>query len=170
MGQSADGVCRLPGSAYVIIPTLSAGNPCTEIAVQTSLTFTFSSGQLSTVRGARQLVTSVFDFADIPCPPEPVSKDYEQMYHIYAQYSNYSKTYAPFIAPFPELYSVDPRFQYCTVAAYQGVDPPKPLPTATGGPTPPDFTHGRHGPPHRRAMNAHVVPQGPKATNWFGRN
>lgn len=78
------------------------------------------------------MVTSEFNFADLPCPPESLTRGYEQMYRIYAPNTNSSKTYAPFIAPFPQIYDLDARFRYCTVARYEGVYPASKLKPAKG--------------------------------------
>ncbi|KAL8750738.1 MAG: hypothetical protein Q9184_006314 [Pyrenodesmia sp. 2 TL-2023] len=59
------------------------------------------------------------------------------MHRIYAPYSISSKTYAPFIAPFPQIYDLDARFRHCTVVRYEGVYPAHKLEPAKG-PTLPD--------------------------------
>ncbi|KAL8926198.1 MAG: hypothetical protein Q9208_003101 [Pyrenodesmia sp. 3 TL-2023] len=100
-------------------------------------TFTFGPRELSTVQGANQLVTSEFNFADLPCPPESLTRGYEQIHRIYAPYSNSSKTYAPFIAPFPQIYDLDARFRLCNGVRYEGVYPAHALEPARE-PTPAD--------------------------------
>lgn len=103
---------------------------------------------------------SVFNFADLPCPPLSVAKDYEQFYLWH--FSKPSEFYAPFISPFSQLYGLDSALQWCTVAQYQGYDPKRPLPTATGT-THPCGHLGSHGSCGKIALpqNAHHVTQGP---------
>ncbi|KAL8731578.1 MAG: hypothetical protein Q9181_004243 [Wetmoreana brouardii] len=161
-----------PGSAYVVIPELSAGNACTKIAEFTSRTFTFGPGQLSTLQGPAN-ITKEFNFADLPCPPPDVASDDIWLYNPAV---NPAQTYAPVVAPFPQIYDLDPAFHDCTVGLNQGIDPAIVLPVAEG-PTIPHF-HGDLGPgvgpPHlgipkwRRhdsPINAHSVPRLPVETN-----
>ncbi|KAI4193747.1 MAG: hypothetical protein LQ350_008177 [Teloschistes chrysophthalmus] len=156
---------REPGSAYVIIPTLSAGNACTRIAAYFSQTFTFGPGQLSTIQGPSS-VTKEFNFADLPCPPPDIAADDIWFYNPAA---NPAQTYAPIIAPFQQLFDLDPAFHDCTVGANQGFDPSVALPVALG-PTQPK--EERLGPLRPRSIlprdglpiNAHVVPRFPSET------
>ncbi|KAL8676090.1 MAG: hypothetical protein Q9186_007353 [Xanthomendoza sp. 1 TL-2023] len=150
---------------YVVIPELSAGNACTQVAKYTSQTFTFGPGELSTVQGPAN-ITKAFNFEDLPCPPPDLAAD---VIWFYNPAYNPTQTYAPFLAPFPQLYNLDPAFQHCTVALNQGLDPPTPQPTAKG-PTIP-LPIERFGPrlgPLRRGMPpmvAHSVPSIPTATS-----
>ncbi|KAI4118587.1 MAG: hypothetical protein LQ338_007378 [Usnochroma carphineum] len=94
-------ITEQPNSAYVVIPELSAGNACTQIARYTSLTFSFGPGELSTIQGPEN-VTKAFDFGDVPCPPPGEVPDATQ-------------TYVPVVAPFSQLYDLNPAFTGCTV-------------------------------------------------------
>ncbi|KAL8702994.1 MAG: hypothetical protein Q9201_003831 [Fulgogasparrea decipioides] len=146
---------RKPGSAYVVIPELSAGNACTKIAEFTSQTFTFGPGQLSTLQGPAN-ITKEFNFADLPCPPPDVASDDIWLYNPAV---NPAKTYAPVVAPFPQIYDLDPAFHDCTVGLNQGIDPASILPIAKG-PTIPDFPRGHLGP-----MAGKRAPKGPQPSD-----
>lgn len=144
-----------------MIPELSAGNACTLIAQYTSLTFTFGPGELSTIQGPAN-ITKEFNFADLPCPPPDVAS--EIIYH-YNPAVNPTQTYSPFIAPFSQLYDLDPAFRSCTVGPNQGFDPATALPAAEGPTFPKPKGHlGLH--LHRRKppTSAHNVPQVPLET------
>ncbi|KAL8665388.1 MAG: hypothetical protein Q9202_002281 [Teloschistes flavicans] len=153
-----------PGSAYVVIPSLSAGNNCTLLAAYSSQTFTFGPGQLSTIQGPSS-VTKEFNFADLPCPPPEVAADETNFYNPAV---NPTKTYAPIIAPFQQLFDLNPAFHNCIVGANQGIDPSTALPV--GVPTIPN-PHDHFG-PHRREIlprdgsptNAHNVARLPNET------
>ncbi|KAL8785602.1 MAG: hypothetical protein Q9213_003256 [Squamulea squamosa] len=154
-------------SAYVVIPELSAGNACTQIARFESETFTFGPGQLSTIQGPAN-VTKAFNFEDLPCPPPDIASDVVWFYN---PAYNPTQTYAPFLAPFPQLYNLHPAFRYCTVAMNQGLDPPTPLPTALGptlpqGPLQNKRLGARMNQMHRRKhlVGAHHVPRVPVET------
>ncbi|KAL8784986.1 MAG: hypothetical protein Q9213_003647 [Squamulea squamosa] len=86
---------RAPGSAYVVIPELSAVDVCGNVALQTSQTLTFAPGQLSTVDGYGSTgTTKVFDWEDYLCaPPDPLPT-------------------IPRIAPFSQLFDADTAFQH----------------------------------------------------------
>ncbi|KAL8719426.1 MAG: hypothetical protein Q9225_003569 [Loekoesia sp. 1 TL-2023] len=147
-----------PGSAYVVIPELSAGNACTQIANFTSLTFSFGPGELSTIQGPAN-ITKEFNFADLPCPPPDIASDVRWFYNPAV---NPTQTYAPVVAPFSQLYDLDPAFHSCSVALNQGFDPSIALPTAKS-PTLPGADEdrlGHLGPLHRRRhpVTAHHVP------------
>lgn len=166
--QATDWICRDPGHAYVVVPEIWAGNRCARLASHPDQTFTFGPGRLSTIRAVRdggRLVTSVFDFADLPCPPKSVLSDYSQVFEAYAGSRNFS-SYAPFVAPFSLMNELDFVLPECTVARFQGIDPPTALPKATGV-TPPHGPLGIHGGHHQRGLpqNAHRVSQGPRETN-----
>ncbi|KAL8774898.1 MAG: hypothetical protein Q9203_006593 [Teloschistes exilis] len=153
-----------PGSAYIVIPELSAGNACTRIAAYFSQTFTFGTGQLSTIQGPSS-VTKEFNFADLPCPPPDIAADDIWFYNPAA---NPTRAYAPIIAPFQQLFDLDPAFHDCVVAENQGFDPPVALPVASG----PTLPKGRLGPLRPRdvlprdgsPINAHSVPRLPNET------
>ncbi|KAL8711215.1 MAG: hypothetical protein Q9220_004360 [cf. Caloplaca sp. 1 TL-2023] len=157
-----------PGSAYVVIPALSAGNACTQLARYTSQTFTFGPGELSTIEGPAN-ITKEFNFADLPCPPPNVAS---AAIWFYNPAFDPKQTYAPVVAPFPQIYDLNPAFSSCTVALNQGFDPgiaipeveaptlPGPAPVHLG-PTRRDrsLLHPRDGP-----VNAHFVPLLPQQT------
>lgn len=155
---------RQPGSAYVVIPSLSAGNKCTLLAAYSSQTFTFGPGQLSTIQGPSS-VTKEFNFADLPCPPPEVAADETNFYNPAV---NPTKTYAPIIAPFQQLFDLNPAFHNCIVGANQGIDPYTALPV--GVPTKPNRNDilgpiGRKFPPRDGSpINAHNVPRLPNET------
>lgn len=154
-----------PGSAYVVVPQLSAGNNCTKIAEYTSLTFTFNPGELSTIQGP-QNVTKEFNFADMPCPPPDVAEDGKWFFNPEV---NPSQPYRPVVAPFSQLYDVNPAFKSCVVPLNQGFDPAMALPTAKA-PTLPDRDKKRLGPAVGRLHGrgdpaiAHKVPNLPLET------
>ncbi|KAL8834985.1 MAG: hypothetical protein Q9170_003506 [Blastenia crenularia] len=152
-----------PGSAYVVVPELSAGNAHTLITKYTSLTFTFGPGELSTIQGPANL-TKVFNFADLPCPPPDVASDVKWFYNPEV---NPTRTYMPVVAPFSQLYNLDLRLHDCIVPLNQGFDPSHVLAEAHD-PTLPEL--GRKlGPIHRRrqAAVAHRVPH--VATDTVGK-
>ncbi|KAL8968981.1 MAG: hypothetical protein Q9185_006601 [Variospora sp. 1 TL-2023] len=132
---------REPGSVYVEVPELSAGNACTKITEFTSLTFTFAPGELSTIQGPAN-ITKEFDFADLPCPPPDVASDAQWFYN---PAFNPTQTYAPLVAPFSQLYDLHPAFKDCIVADNQGFDPSTALPPVDA-PTVPQPGKGRLGP------------------------
>ncbi|KAL8818990.1 MAG: hypothetical protein Q9223_002489 [Gallowayella weberi] len=147
---------------FVVIPELSAGNACTQVAKYTSQTFTFGLGELSTVQGPAN-ITKAFNFEDLPCPPPDLAAD---VIWFYNPAYNPAQTYAPFLAPFPQLYKLDPAFEHCIVAMNQGLDPPVPQATANG-PTIPIGPLGPHRGllrPRMPPMAAHNVPNLPTAT------
>lgn len=155
--------CREPGSAYVVIPELSAGNKCTFITAYFSQTFTFGPGQLSTIQGPSS-VSKEFNFADLPCPPPDIAADDSWFYN---PAFNPAQTYAPIIAPFPQLFDLNPAFHNCTVGLNQGFDPPLALPMALGPTQPRGRFHGRDRkvePREGSPINAHSVPRLPGQT------
>ncbi|KAI4174560.1 MAG: hypothetical protein LQ346_008221 [Caloplaca aetnensis] len=165
------------GNAYVVVPQLSAGNNCTKIAEYTSLTFTFKPGELSTIQGPAN-TTKEFNFADIPCPPSDVAEDVKWFFN---PDFNPAQPYAPVVAPFPQLWDVDPGFKSCVVPLNQGFDPSMAYSTANG-PTLPDpriknpgplgghFGRPGLGPLHGRGepVIAHKVPGLPLETGSPG--
>ncbi|KAL8936223.1 MAG: hypothetical protein Q9216_005050 [Gyalolechia sp. 2 TL-2023] len=152
---------REPGSAYVVVPELSAGNACTKIAEFTSRTFTFGPGELSTIQGPANL-TKEFNFADLPCPPPDVAADVKWFYN---PEFNPTRTYMPVVAPFSQLYDMHPDFHSCTVALNQGFDPPIALPSVKGPTLPGDKGRIGHFHPRRHPVGAHKVPRFPMQTN-----
>ncbi|KAL8645218.1 MAG: hypothetical protein Q9210_006832 [Variospora velana] len=118
------GLPQEPGSVYVVVPELSAGNACTKITEFTSLTFTFAPGELSTIQGPAN-ITKEFNFADLPCPPPDIASDAQWFYN---PAFNPTQTYAPLVAPFSQLYDLHPAFKDCIVADNQGFDPSTALP------------------------------------------
>ncbi|KAL8947074.1 MAG: hypothetical protein Q9222_006607 [Ikaeria aurantiellina] len=157
-----------PGSAYVVIPALSAGNACTQIAKYTSQTFTFGPGELSTIEGPAN-ITKEFNFADLPCPPPDIASAAIWFYN--PEY-NPQQTYAPVVAPFPQIYDLDPALSSCTVALNQGFDPGRAIPEVSA-PTLPKDGLDHLGPtrrdrspliPRDRPMNVHFVPILPQET------
>ncbi|KAL8749884.1 MAG: hypothetical protein Q9184_006625 [Pyrenodesmia sp. 2 TL-2023] len=154
-----------PGSAYVVVPQLSAGNNCTKITDYTSLTFTFNPGELSTIQGP-QNITKEFNFADMPCPPPDVAEDGKWFFNPDV---NPAQPYRPVVAPFSQLWNMNPAFKDCVVPLNQGFDPSYALPTAQG-PTLPDKDKHRLGPGlgrlHGRGnpVIAHRVPNLPLKT------
>lgn len=157
------GLEPLPGSAYVVIPELSAGNACTKIAEFTSLTFTFGPGELSTIQGPAN-ITKEFNFADLPCPPPDVASDVKWLYNPEV---NPTRTYMPVVAPFSQLYELQPGLQDCNVGLNQGFDPSIAIPTANG-PTLPRHDKEKMGlgsfHPRRHPVGAHQVPRFPTRT------
>lgn len=137
----ADLYIRVPGAAYVVVPELSAGNLCSQIATHTSKTFIFAPGELSTLQG-NDGITSVFNFEDLPCPPpDRVSPEW---YKDHA--ANDTQEYSPVLAPFPRLYELDPQLKRLCGSVLDGglIDPFTALPTASE-PTPPGETNRRFG-------------------------
>ncbi|KAL8850275.1 MAG: hypothetical protein Q9221_004785 [Calogaya cf. arnoldii] len=123
-----------PGYAYVVLPELSAEIDCKPFTTYTSQTFSFAPHQLSTMSGPQNL-TREFNFGDLPCPPPEIVSEVQWFYN--PEY-NPTRRYSPFLAPFTQIWDLDPKFKSypCTVALNQGMDPPSPLPTAKV-PTPP---------------------------------
>ncbi|KAL8901617.1 MAG: hypothetical protein Q9207_005113 [Kuettlingeria erythrocarpa] len=160
---------------YVVVPQLSAGNNCTKIAEYTSRTFTFKPGELSTIQGPAN-ITKEFNFADIPCPPPDVAEDVKWFFN---PDFNPAQPYAPVVAPFSQLWDLDPAFKDCIVPLNQGFDPSIAYSTADA-PTLPMGGKGhlgplggggpRLGPLHRRGepMFAHRVPGLPLETGSPG--
>ena len=120
---------------------------------------------LSTMQGPQNL-TKEFNFGDLPCPPAELASEVQWFYN---PAFNPTRRYSPFIAPFSELWDIDPLFKAlpCTVALNQGMDPPSLLPTAsaptrpTRGPRPARLAR------HRRnaVEKAHRVLNLPLETN-----
>ncbi|KAL8785601.1 MAG: hypothetical protein Q9213_003255 [Squamulea squamosa] len=152
------------GYAYVVLPTLSAEIDCKPITTYTSQTFSFPPGQLFTQHGpgGLQNLTREFNFRDLPCPPPDIAAEAIWFYN---PEFNPTRRYSPFIAPFSEIWDLDPKFKSlpCTVALNQGMDPPVPLSSA-GRATPPKGLLGQH---LRRdgLQAAHRVPNLPVETN-----
>ncbi|MCJ1244776.1 hypothetical protein MMC30_001976 [Trapelia coarctata] len=121
-----DGFTYKSPYAYVVFPTIYAADSCGPLgATHRDLTLSFAPGELSTVEGRLGPVKS-FNFADLPCPPMSVAK---------ADWYNFhpmdGRTYAPIIAPAPQLYTLDPLWSTCYVDIYEGYDPPYALTPAT---------------------------------------
>ncbi|KAI4108314.1 MAG: hypothetical protein LQ339_002215 [Xanthoria mediterranea] len=154
-----------PGYAYVVLPELSAEINCTPFTTYKSKTFSFPPHQLSTMSGPQNL-TAEFNFEDLPCPPPKLASEVQWFYN--PEY-NPRRRYSPFLAPFSEIWDLDPAFKAypCTVALNQGMDPASMLASATK-PTPPK---GHMRPArlarHRRDAleGAHRLPSLPVETN-----
>ncbi|KAL9628848.1 MAG: hypothetical protein Q9204_005622, partial [Flavoplaca sp. TL-2023a] len=118
-----------PGYAYVVLPEVSAEMDCKIFTTYTSQTFSFAPHMLSTMQGPQNL-TKEFNFGDLPCPPAELASEVQWFYN---PAYNPTRRYSPFIAPFSELWDIDPLFKAlpCTVALNQGMDPPSLLPTAS---------------------------------------
>ena len=110
-----------------------------------------------------QNLTQEFNFGDLPCPPAALASE---VIWFYNPSFNPSRRYSPFIAPFSEIWDIDPMFKSkpCTVALNQGMDPPIPLPAAKA----PTRGGGRLGPGRVRRdaqEGAHRTPTLPMKTN-----
>ena len=111
------------------------------------ITKSFAPGELSTIADG---TASVFNFADLPCPPPGVELS--------------GSVYAPSIAPPPFIFDLDKAFATCIPGRNQGVDPPIAAVTVSSlnGPGP----AGLGG--HRRDLgahaHAHVAPWAPTKT------
>ncbi|KAL9593224.1 MAG: hypothetical protein Q9219_007640, partial [cf. Caloplaca sp. 3 TL-2023] len=128
LGFEAEYPLSQPGSAYVVVPELSAGNEHTQITRYTNLTFTFGPGELSTIQGPANL-TKVFNFEDLPCPPPDVASDVKWFFNPEV---NPTRTYMPVVAPFSQLYDLAPGLHDCIVPLNQGFDPSHPLKEVKG--------------------------------------
>ncbi|KAL8689170.1 MAG: hypothetical protein Q9218_005099 [Villophora microphyllina] len=71
------------------------------------------------LRDGPQSIKKEFNFEDLPCPPPDVA-------------SSPGKPYQPMVAPFPQLWDLDPRFRDCIVGPNQGLDPFNALSKADG--------------------------------------
>jgi len=156
----ADSNLSVSPSVYLVFPTISAGNACTQVGkVYISQTFSFAPGALSTMVGTSGVVQP-FNFADLPCPPPDVAAADNWFYN--PSY-NPGRAYAPMVSPPPEIFSMDPAFANCVAAVYQGFDPPYPMPTYGG-----NFgvdKNGGGGWRRKRTAPAHMVPSGPVQTS-----
>lgn len=127
-------------SVYVIFPSISANDGCTQIGnTYSSITKTFAPGDLSTLdsNGA----TKSFNFGDLPCGPPGVE----------------DTSYAPLIAPPSFIFNeLDSAFATCIPGLDQGVDPPTALPPGSG--VSPPRGVGRPGRNRRAPANAAAVP------------
>lgn len=106
---------RVFPSVYVIFPSIMASDGCQQIGKGYGpITTSFAPGELSTI-GPGGLVTNVFNFDDLPCPPSSVD-------------ILPGETYAPLIAPPAFFWELDPAFSTCIPSYAQGVvapvDPP----------------------------------------------
>lgn len=143
-------------SAYLIFPTVSAGNSCTRVGeIYTSVTMSFPPGALSTIEGLNGPWKS-FNFADLPCPPPDVAAADSYFYNPQV---NPNRPYLPIIAPPTELWGLDPEFKNCVTAVIQGVDPESVLSKATKlSPLEPEGGLARRH-PRRRAVHTHRARQ-----------
>lgn len=103
-------------------------------------------------------VVQPFNFADLPCPPPDVAAADNWFYN---PSWNPGRAYAPMVSPPPEIFAMDPAFQNCVAAVYQGFDPPSPMPTLIGNPG----VDKGWGSRRKRTAPAHMVPSGPVQTS-----
>ena len=104
-------------SVYVIFPSISANNGCTQIGkTYSSITTSFAPSDLSTIDSSG--ATKVFDFGDLPCGPPGIE----------------NPAYAPLIAPPSFIFNDldNGAFATCIPGLHQGVDPPIAVHTANG--------------------------------------
>ena len=130
-------------SIYVVISTIKASDSCGQLGqVYTSLTLSFDAGQLSTVDGVTQ-ETAVFNFADLPCPPQDWVVDNtvpNPLIGNTAMQSEMAKSYHPrILVPEKSLQNLDPTWSSSSciiIDVGNGYDPPRPLVpvTALGDP------------------------------------
>ena len=130
-------------SVYVVFPSISANDGCTQIGnTFSSITTSFAPGELSTIDLASH-ATKVFDFGDLPCGPPGMD----------------DPSYAPLIAPPSFIFNDldNGAFSNCIPGLSQGVDPPIPLSTGGGvsGPGGPGHPHRAK---RRAPANAPAVP------------
>ena len=97
-------------SIYAIFPSIIASDGCNRIGgAYGPITTSFAPGELSTIDVGGHM-TSVFNFADLPCPPSSIQLPP-------------GETYAPLIAPPAFIFDLDPAFSTCVPGYSQGVDP-----------------------------------------------
>lgn len=110
-------------SVYIAFPTMSAFDNCAVLGeVHTSVTLSFHPQNMSTVvlrmYGQRIDATTLpFDFADAQCPPSWLGVS---TLSFVGQIG-----YNPLIAPPPDLTLIDPAWNRCLAADFQGFDPPR---------------------------------------------
>lgn len=145
-------------SVYLVFPTISAGNECTQVGnVYISQTLSFAPGALSTMVGTSGVVQP-FNFEDLPCPPPDVAAADNWFYN---PSWNPGRAYSPMVSPPPEIFALDPAFADCVAAVYQGFDPPYPMPTQHGGG---NWGGGGGGWRKKRSAPAHLVARIPDET------
>lgn len=128
-------------NVYVIFPSISANDGCTQIGkTHSSITTMFAPSDLSTIDSSG--ATKVFDFGDLPCGP-PGMED---------------PNYAPLIAPPSFIFNEldNGAFASCIPGLHQGVDPPRAV-QAGNGVSGPGSGHP-HRPKRRAPANAPAVP------------
>ena len=148
-------------SIYVIISTIKAMDSCGPLgSIYTSLTLSFEAGQLSTVDGVTQK-TAVFNFADLPCPPQDYVIDSTVPNPVVGNtllQSELAKSYHPrILVPEKSLQNLDPAWSSSSciiVDVGNGYDPPRSLvpvtalgmPSTTNDPsrTDPEASPGLH--------------------------
>lgn len=141
-------------SAYVVFPSISAGNSCTQVGSKlTSVTMSFAPGELSTIAGPSG-ATKVFNFADLPCPPPDVASAGSCFYN------PPGRQYSPQIAPPPAIWDLDPAFRNCKPALFQGFDPSRAFPLIS---RPRDVIQPGHGLPRRARRAPALAHQLPRA-------
>ena len=119
-------------TVYVIINTLKAVDKCKTVGhVFTSLTLSFQENQLLTVDGMFQ-ETKLFDFADLPCPPENWYTNDNIPNPIVgnsAWQSYYVNNYRPrILVDRKSLKTLDPAWRSCNILDIgNGYDPPRSL-------------------------------------------
>ncbi|KAI9810598.1 MAG: hypothetical protein M1827_006160 [Pycnora praestabilis] len=131
-----DGFTYISPSAYVAFHNVAASNLCGQVGgVHTSITLAFAPGQLSSVWGETlpagerflQVISSSFNFGDLPCPPQSA---------LNGPWLNYpvplaGAGYRPRLALPPQLLALDPAWNTCITDIWQGIDPPTALPSVS---------------------------------------
>ena len=130
-------------SIYVVISSIKAMDSCGPLGnTYTSLTLSFEAGQLSTVDGVTQK-TAVFNFADLPCPPQDYVVDNTVPNPVVGNtllQSELAKSYHPrILVPSKSLQNLDPTWSSSSciiVDVGNGYDPPRSLTPVTALDTP----------------------------------
>ena len=101
----------------------------------TSITMSFAPGELSSLES--DVITKVFNEADIPCPPPSLIESQSSYYNAkFWDGRPNPSSYVPVIAPPPALRRLDPAWGDCIQWSWQGFDPPRVLvPVPSRGPT-----------------------------------